>query len=255
MGHIISVVQRKGGCGKTTIAVNVAACLAGRGYRVGFLDADPQASASTWGEGGLLPFALQALPLIGGDVRTWVPVVRDLADAQDILVIDAPPHIDEAVGAALALSDTVLMPCGASDLDIEGLKQTLVLANAVRRHHDLRVILVPNRVDGRTLEGRQIETELAALGEEVAPKVGDYTAFRRSVGRGLSASEVGSSRQAAADIDTLTDLVEAGGMARQRPAKGASLVLPRPARGLPALPVRQEAEVIVRRGWLRRRVG
>ena len=61
--RIITVTQRKGGVGKTTIAVCVAAALARRGHNVALVDSDPQRSASQWAEPGNLEFPVYEMAL------------------------------------------------------------------------------------------------------------------------------------------------------------------------------------------------
>lgn len=207
MGKLIAAVQRKGGCGKTTTVINLAADLARRGHTVFVVDADPQASAAAWAELRKLPFTVTKRPIDDGDVRAWVTAVKALVQAVDFVLIDAPPHVDAVVGAALAISDLALLPCGPSDLDLAGLSQTIDLVHAVRRSKKLKVALVPTRVDFRTVEGQELGTELAKFKEPVAPKLGDFTAFKRSFSAGVSVHDFDGESRASQDVTDLGDFV------------------------------------------------
>lgn len=200
MGRLIAAVQRKGGCGKTTTVVNLAADLALRGNTVFVIDADPQASAAAWAEPRKLPFTVVRKPIDANDVKGWVNSIRALVSTVDYVLIDAPPHVDAAVGAALAITDLALLPCGPSDLDLAGLRQTIQLVEAVRKSKKLKVVLVPIRVDFRTVEGQELSDELKTFKEPVAPKLGDFTAFKRSFSTGQSVHDFEPNGRAAQDV-------------------------------------------------------
>jgi chromosome partitioning protein len=71
-----------------------------------------------------------------------------------------------------------------------------------------RIILVPNRVDGRTLEGKQLADELTALGEVVSPIIGYRSAFVRAFSTGRSIAETAGGRAGHREIQELCNLVE-----------------------------------------------
>ncbi len=101
---VIGVIGRKGGSGKTTIAVHLAAVLATQGKNVALVDADTQGSATYWAEPGHLPMQVVHRPLEHDrEILAWSIAVRGI-DA-DLLVLDAPPHLDEALGGVIGLSD------------------------------------------------------------------------------------------------------------------------------------------------------
>ncbi|MGP0090444.1 MAG: AAA family ATPase, partial [Xanthobacteraceae bacterium] len=151
MGQIITLAQRKGGVGKTTLAVAVAAELTRRGKDGALIDSDPQRSACQWAELGNLAFPVYEIILGEEPVADWVAQVRRVE--ADYLVIDTAPN-DRALGASIAVADLILIPCTPSGLDIEATVRTLEIIDNVRarRKEKIRVILVPNRVDQRTLE-------------------------------------------------------------------------------------------------------
>ena len=204
---IIAVAQRKGGVGKTTIAISVAAELRHRRNNVLLVDSDPQQSASQWAEPGCLKFPVHRLVLGDQPVGHWVKDVRHLAS--DRLVIDSAPN-DRALGASIALSDLTLIPCTPSGLDIEATIRTLEIIDSVRarRPEPVNVILVPNRVDPRTLEGRQLYEELTAFGEPVAQAIGDRSVFVRAFSFGQSIDDFATGSQSHHEIQLLCDLVD-----------------------------------------------
>jgi chromosome partitioning protein len=207
MSHVIAVAQRKGGVGKTTIAVSIAGEIARRGPDVALVDGDPQTSACHWAEPGNLEFSVYELALADQAVSEWVRDVRQIR--ADVIVIDTAPN-DRALGAAIAIADLVLVPCTPSGLDIESTVRTLEIINAVRRRRNGTpgMILVPNRVDGRTLEGQQLAEELASFGEVVAPAIGDRLAFVRAFSSGHAVAGFAPGEAADLEIRQLCDLVE-----------------------------------------------
>jgi chromosome partitioning protein len=205
MSSIIALAQRKGGVGKTTLAVNLAGELCRRGFDVGLVDADPQRSACLWGEPGHLSFDVHELSL-GESIAQWAQIVRDLPHTH--VVMDCAPH-DRILGAACALASVVLVPCTPSGLDLEAAAQTLAIVNAVRhrRRPDLNVILTPNRVDSRTLEGRQLMAEMASFAEPVGPAVGSRASFVRAFSAGLAICDFDPLGPASIDIERLCDFL------------------------------------------------
>ncbi len=116
---------------------------------------------------------------------------------------------DRSLGAASAISDLVLVPCTPSGLDLDATVRTLEIVDAVRaRLHGIpRLVLVPNRVDRRTLEGQQLIDELTAFGEYVSPAMGDRAVFVRAFCTGFAIS-TWAGAAAFGEICSLTDLVE-----------------------------------------------
>ena len=111
--RVIGVIGRKGGVGKTTVAIHLAAELASARRRVVVVDADMQGSAAYWAEPGNLPVPVVHLPLEGASaVAAWNRDIQTL-DADDV-VVDGPPHLDAALGGIIGLADVVVVPCGPS---------------------------------------------------------------------------------------------------------------------------------------------
>lgn len=207
MQRTIAVTQRKGGVGKTTIAICIAAELARRGHDVALVDSDPQRSASQWAEPGNLEFPVHEMALEDTSVSAWAQEVRNIEAG--LVVIDTAPNA-RVMGASIALSNLILVPCTASGLDLEATAQTLAIIDAARerRRDRIKVILIPNRLDRRTLEGRQLIDELSEFGEIVAPAVGSRSAFVRSFTSGQSVASFMPGAAADQEIQKLADVVE-----------------------------------------------
>jgi chromosome partitioning protein len=133
------------------------------------VDGDPHRSLCQWAEPGNLEFPVYEIGLAPDQpVVGWARDVRKIKD--EIVMIDTAPG-EREMGASAALADVILVPCTASGLDIEATERTLGVIEAVRkrRRELMKVVLVPNRIDRRTLEGRQFVEGREQFGEEVAP--------------------------------------------------------------------------------------
>jgi chromosome partitioning protein len=203
----ITVTQRKGGVGKTTIAICVAAELTRRGHDVALVDSDPQRSAAHWAELGNLEFPVYEMALEDMSVSAWAQEVRNIQAGT--IVIDTAPNA-RGMGASIAVADLILVPCTASGLDIDATAQTLAIIKAARerRRDHIQVILVPNRLDGRTLEGRQLVAELGEFSETVAPPITSRLAFVRSFAYGQSVASFAPGDAADKEIQAFADEVE-----------------------------------------------
>src|SRR5579875_2673548 len=135
----LAITNLKGGTGKTTSAVHLAAGL-GRRARTLLIDADPQGSATEWAMliGDDCPFAVvtDADP----DLHRRLP---DIARGYEHVVIDTPPGHDSIVRSALLSATDVLIPLAPSLMDINRLRPTIELIAAVERLNapTIRVLL------------------------------------------------------------------------------------------------------------------
>lgn len=127
---IISVVNTKGGVGKTTTAIMLGCALGATGRMIEVLDADPQGSASMWarrakeaGEG--LPFAV-------GPVNVATIPERN-AGGDRVIIIDTPPGPSPTTDAAVGVSDLIIIPTDASLLDMDRTWTTLRAAAGTAR--------------------------------------------------------------------------------------------------------------------------
>ena len=191
--RILTTAGAKGGTGKTTAAVNLAAVWAERGARVALIDLDPQASASRWlgvaGDGALMAAlrgegefdacispspAVESLAVIAstrqlsraeselaGDVgrlgilRAWL---TGQGHRFDRVVIDLPPAIGALASIGFLASQAVLFPVEGSTLALPGLAETLASVERVKALNPelWRVGIVAGQLDHRTRIAREV---------------------------------------------------------------------------------------------------
>ena len=211
-GRVITIAQRKGGAGKTTLAAQLAVAWARSGARVAVLDIDPQGSLAAWAGlrrarlgNAAIGFEFAALP--GWRAEQWI---GDHARDADIVVIDSPPHVETEARIAVRAAGLVVIPVQPSPLDLWATEATLTMAKKERRP----ALAVLNRVPPRSPATGHIATDLGHLGATIAAtRVGNRVAFVQAMAQGLGVLEIAASSPAAAEIAALAAEV----MAEQSP--------------------------------------
>ncbi len=159
------IADLKGGTGKTTSAVHLAALLHGRG-RTLLVDADPQGSALSWSESAEdFPYPVVGLPV--RDLHRRLPA---LAQGYAHVVIDTPPTDVAIVRSALLAADTALIPLSPSMLDLDRLKATVELLAEVEPIN----AVVPHALLTRVRQGtKSLDAAREILAELGLPVVGE----------------------------------------------------------------------------------
>jgi|SRR5579863_6857553 len=192
MGLIISVIARKGGVGKTTVAANLAFELASGKTEVRLLDTDPQGSLSIWASMGSGFLSTRVTSVAAGNRESLREAVRLAQLASDILIVDTPPGFTGSALLAARASDLVLLPCGASPLDLAAARDAVSLCREIQRRHPggLPVIaLVPSRYHRNSGLGRDLAGSLEQLGEATLPGIAHRVALAEAAISGLAAGE------------------------------------------------------------------
>lgn len=205
--RIVALCGQKGGVGKSTIAVCLAAEALERGRRVLLVDADPQGTARMWGDAAL--GAGKPAPTIVAMGATMVnPGQLDaLIDSFEVVLLDCPGRHDATQRAALMLCDLAILPCGPSSADAWALASSMELVSTARQlRPDLRAVIAITKKRPRTVLGRSAREDLAASGLPVLQsELCDRLAFQECVGFGLGVTTYAPKDPAAVEVRALYD--------------------------------------------------
>jgi chromosome partitioning protein len=190
--RIISIVNGKGGSGKTTTAVNIAGVLGGK---VLLVDADPQGSAAWWGERACLDVAQESDPALLGKIRQ--------VKGFEVVVVDTAPALDSgSLRAVIAASDYLVLPTPPSPLDIMAVQQTI---KAVIQPSGVRFKVLLTRTDPRSKnEVTEVAQRFRAIGIPVfARPIRAYKAHERAALEGKLITQVVGGGMAARDYEAV----------------------------------------------------
>ncbi len=201
---IISLLNQKGGVGKTTLAVHLADALSRRGKRLMLVDADPQGSALDW---AALREAQDAFPVVGLPKPTLHKELPKLAAGYDLLIVDGAPRVYDVARSAILASDIVLVPVQPSPYDVWAAKEIVDLLVEVREFkEDLKRAFVINRKIVNTAIGRDVTEALAAYELPVLKaQVCQRVPFAECAAEGKTVLETAPGSAAAREVEALTD--------------------------------------------------
>jgi chromosome partitioning protein len=200
MGTVYAIANQKGGVGKTTTAVNVAACIAEAGYETLLVDVDPQGNATTGlgasrngGSRGLyevligdataeeairgtqverlsllastpdLAGATMELPRLPGSEQRLREALAPIRDRFAFTLLDCPPSLGPLTVNALVAADRVIVPVQTEYFALEGLAGLLDTLSLIQRELNPRLTVAGMLLtmhDGRTKLGQDVEREV-----------------------------------------------------------------------------------------------
>jgi chromosome partitioning protein len=199
MGTVYAIANQKGGVGKTTTAVNVAACIAEAGIATLLVDVDPQGNATVGigtsredgpglydvlsgdisaadavrptGVAGLsllastpdLAGATMELPRLPGSERRLRDALAPLRDSFEFIILDCPPSLGPLTVNALVAADRVIVPVQTEYFALEGLAGLLDTLGLIQRELNPRLTIAGMLLtmhDSRTKLARDVEREV-----------------------------------------------------------------------------------------------
>jgi chromosome partitioning protein len=202
----ILVANSKGGCGKTTIATNLAGAFADAGNNVLLADADRQGSSLAWAEER--PEQVAKI-----HVADWSKRIGSVPNGLHYLVIDGPAGIREnQVEALLDTVDIIVMPVLPSIFDQNASTDFLGKLDELKpiRRHKKPVAIVGNRVRAYTRAAQRLDEYLGGLGHNVLTRLRESSFYPESAARGMTIFDFGDMRSELVreDWDPLISFIE-----------------------------------------------
>ena len=147
----ITLVNRKGGVGKTTSAAYIAMCFHDADKPVTGLDLDPEASLIKWHQTGSLPY-----PVVKGDLAN---LSSQIAELESNVIIDTPPNDELVIRQTAKVADEVMIPLAPTAQDANRLAGTLSIVAEVEkeRQQPLASVLVVRWIERRLLSQEFME--------------------------------------------------------------------------------------------------
>jgi chromosome partitioning protein len=186
MRHVM-VLNAKGGCGKSTLATNIAVYFAREGHEVCIADYDPQRTSLDW-----LAARPADLPKISA-VPAYDEGLRNVARSTEILVIDAPARVHGTeLNELVRRAETILVPVLPSTIDIKAcgrfMAELLELGKVSRKQ--ARLAVVANRVREYTLIFEELDQYLTKLKVPYLASLREAQNYVRAYARGMGVLEL-----------------------------------------------------------------
>lgn len=204
----LALLARKGGAGKTTLAIHLAVIAAQAGKRVLLVDCDPQRSAAAWWRSRLA----EVPELVEADASKLPTVLSAAEDAGvDLVVVDTRPSVESDTGAVAKLADLVLIPTRPAILDLRAIAETVRVVKGVQKPALIVMNATPPPRAGAAEAAIAAEARraLAAYDVPVAPvSIASRADLAHALVGGLAVNEFAPNGKASAELGALYSILE-----------------------------------------------
>jgi len=207
---VIGVLNQKGGVGKTTISINLAALLS-RKHKVLLVDSDPQGSALDW---AAIRQGEPLFPVVGLPKPTLHKELPKIKQDYDYVFIDGPPRSTETVRSAILASDLIVIPVQPSPYDVWAASDIVAQTEEVKAFKEsVRVVFVINRRIKNTALGRDVRSTLSQYSVPVlTASLTQRVVFAEAAATGQAVFEIDTEKMATKELKAvLTELLSMKG--------------------------------------------
>lgn len=200
----IGVLNQKGGVGKTTISVNLAAELARNGDRVLLIDADPQGSTLDWSAAREEPSLFTIVSYPKDNIHKEID---NIGHGYEHIIIDGPPRVTAVAKSVIMAVDFILIPVQPSPYDVWSTNEIVeLITDALIFKDTLKAAFVINRKIQNTAIGRDVTELLSTYPFPVIkPYLTQRVIFAEAVAVGKAVYEIDKEKKATSEIEAVTN--------------------------------------------------
>lgn len=209
---IVTVLNQKGGAGKSTLSMQLSGTFARRGFKCLVVDADPQGTSTRWAASAAdeSPFPASVVGLSAAESKVHREV-KKFIDDYELIIIDCPPAADSPVPqSALLVSDLALVPVIPSPPDMwasVGIKKVIEAVGDLNEALVARLVI--NQSQPNTVLAEEIQVILPEFGIKSLPvEIQQRQVYRKSAAYGQTVHSLGyEAKDAITEIEALADAV------------------------------------------------